>query len=147
MSMKQSKFVFDADIPKTVMPELREYLLPCEWLIPSWCQKVRVGWIAQEDEDDAALSIEVHYAYRWARINVFPCFHLQTDKREMVIHEILHAFASVLANYARDAIKLLVPEDEAPKFRQSLLDELTNRHEALVQDLTYCIVRKLDGNS
>lgn len=50
---------------------------------------------------------------------------------------------AVLANYAYDTISLLVPADDAPKFRESLLEELRVRHESMVQDLAHCLAGKL----
>lgn len=133
---------FDKEIPEAVLPELQRYVLACEWLIPAWCQEVFVGWIAENDEGDASITAQVHYEYRWARFTFYPCFHQQTLKQEQVVHEFLHAFAAVLADYARDTIKLLIPEDDAPKFRQHALDELARRHESVVQDFTHCLMRK-----
>jgi hypothetical protein len=140
-----SKFVYDVDIPSAILVELKRYLEPSGWLIPSWCQKMLIGWCADSDDGGAAINITVNYEYRWARITFFPAFHVQGDKREAVIHELIHAFAGILANYARDTIKLLIPEDEAPKFRQHCLDELQMRHEAFVQDMAHCIANKVTG--
>ena len=143
-----SKIIFDKEIPESIRAELEKYVLPCEWLIPAWCQKVLIGWSEDSDEDGAAISAYVVYEYRRARFTFYPCFHTQSDQQEAVVHEFFHAFVGVLADYARDEIKRLIPEDEAPKYRQSVLDELARRHEAVVQDLAYCVMSngKINGS-
>lgn len=137
-----SKIIFDKEIPETVLPELKHYVLPCEWLIPAWCEQVFIGWITNPDSEGATITTSLYYEYRWARLTFRPCFHEQTTKQEQVVHEFIHLFCGILADYARDTIKLLIPETDAPKFREHALAELTRRHESLTQDITLCIMRK-----
>jgi len=61
----------------------------------------------------------------------------------MVIHDLLHSMISILADYAHDEIARLLPEEESPKYRAAVLEELTRRHEAMTQDFARMINERL----
>lgn len=139
-----NKFIFNQAIPKVIVKELRQELKAYEWLIPDWCQRVYVDWAEQGSTDGTLITCQTAYEYRNARLTFYPQFLSEGDqKAEHIIHDLLHGFTSVLANYAYDTISLLVPPEDAPKFRESLLDELRIRHESMVQDLAHCLRQKL----
>lgn len=139
-----TKFIFNPAIPKVIAKELRQELKDYEWLIPSWCQHIHVDWAEQGSTEGTLITCQTSYEYRNARLTFYPQFLSEGDQRaEHVVHDLLHGFTAVLANYAYDTISLLVPPEDAPKFRESLLEELRIRHESMVQDLAHCLVGKL----
>jgi hypothetical protein len=139
-----NKFIFNPAIPKVIVKELRQELKAYDWLIPDWCQRVYVDWAEQGSTDGTLITCQTSYEYRNARLTFYPQFLSEGDqKAEHIIHDLLHGFTSVLANYAYDTISLLVPPEDAPKLRESLLEELRIRHESMVQDLAHCLGRKL----
>jgi hypothetical protein len=81
------------------------------------------------------------YEYRKAELTFYPLFLGETEdqRKEHVIHDMLHIFTSVMTDYAYTTIDRLVPEEEAPKFREALLEELRQRNESCVQDLAHCL--------
>lgn len=137
------KIQFDPDIPDSVKAELARQLVGYAWLVPGWCQRVFVGWQEKGDDKGTLVSCSAMYEYRNIRLTFYPAFLSEGELQpEHVIHDLLHGFTSVMADYAHDRINLLVPESEAPKFRESLLDELRVRHESFVQDLAFCLAQK-----
>lgn len=106
-------------------------------LLPSWAQLVYVRMDEAGDGNGTTIECRASYSYREFCMTFHPGFLAQPPEshKTQVIHEILHASSCVLADWARDTINLLVPESEAPKFRESLLEELRQRHESFVQDL------------
>lgn len=139
--MNNSKFTYQ-DIPSEILPELKAQFEPFAWLVPSWCQHIFISWNT-DGGDGAAMSLRTHYEYRWASLTVYPCFHEQPDKKELICHELIHAFSAVLWDFSRDTIKSLVPEDESPKFKKHLMNELRARNESMVQDLAFAIMQHL----
>lgn len=147
--MSQTPFRWDKGIPAEVLPALRQVLEPLAWLVPGWCQRVYVYWhdkdVANEHENGITISTSCHYDYRYTTLNFYPSFLAQSEeeKREMAMHDLLHAFSSVLAGFASDAIERLLPKDDAPKYREQVLEELRIRHESWTQDLAHCLFQKL----
>lgn len=134
----------DKTVPPEVQPTLAEVLRRYEWCIPAWCTVVTVRWcpVSQEDPDHRIAETSIAYEYREAYICVFSSWLEwdDVDRRRHLLHELLHIALAPLSDYARDEIKRLVPKQEAPKYRATLLDELTKRCEASVQDLTNIII-------
>jgi hypothetical protein len=90
-----------------------------------------------------------HYDYRWASIRVYPPWlaeppDVQTDN---LIHELYHVILCPLADWARDTLMKLVPKNEAEKFNAFLEQEVDQRVESVVQDLTYERMRAMPGKS
>lgn len=135
-----SKFTYAADIPPSIKRELAKAVKPYGWLIPSWCQLVQVNW-HPTGKDTILISCAIMYEYRQAELTFYPLFLSEPEDRrkEHVIHDMLHIFMSVVSDYAYATIDRLVPEEEAPKFREALLDELRQRNESCVQDLAHCL--------
>lgn len=106
-------------------------------LFPTWAQMIYVHYGDAGDGRAATIECRADYTYRFFSMTFDPSFLAQSEDehKTQVIHEILHASSCVMADWARDTINRLVPESEAPKFRESLLDELCQRHESFVQDL------------
>lgn len=128
-------FIYDKDIPDAILAEIKRNLEPWGWMVPGWCERIFVGYSVNSDEGGASACVTVEYAYRWARITFFPSFLVQADPLEDALHEVIHISLAPLTNYARDAIKRLVPVDEAPKFRDTLLEEIKERVESATEDI------------
>lgn len=142
-----SKIRFYDETPAVVRPELERFLSELNHLVPDWCSHVWVAWCAGDTSNASTVAdITAHYDYRWARMNVYASWLDQTEefKREALIHELMHLFVAPLADYARDTIKLLVPENEAEKFSKATAEQIRERGESVTQDLTRLI---LNGQS
>ena len=114
-------------------------------LLPTWAQLIYVHWGDAGDGKGATIECIANYSYRFFSMTFDPSFlpQREDEHRTQVIHEILHASSCVMADWARDTINRIVPESEAPKFRESLLEELRQRHESFVQDLALRLVDML----
>lgn len=128
-------FLYDNDIPAAVLGELQKALEQWAWIIPVWCERVFVGWSEESREENFSAVTNVEYCYRWARITFYPCFLKQEDMAKDALHELIHIPLQVASGWARERIQTLVSEEDAPKFRKVLLDELTERVEAATEDL------------
>jgi hypothetical protein len=138
--------LFD-EVPDFVKPELSRFLDDLNHLIPDWCSHVWVQWYSNDSGNASTCAdITVYYDYRWARMNVYASWLEQTEefKRESLIHELMHLFIAPLSDYARDIVKLLVPEDEAEKFHKATVSMMSERCESVTQDLTRLV---LNGHS
>jgi hypothetical protein len=143
------RFECDAAIPPEIGRELFAILEPLEWLLPPWCYRCGIYWCSDANnpsaQEGASISASVDYEYRHMSLTFYPGYFdaSPTDRRMSVIHDLLHCITSILADYVRDEIKRLIPEDEAPKYRGAVLDELCRRHEAMTQDLARMINERL----
>lgn len=133
-------FIYDTDIPAAILTEIQRSLEPWGWIVPTWCERVLVGWTEESHEENYSATTHVEYPYRWARITFYPCFLKQHSLSQDALHELIHIPMHVLAGWARDRIETLVTEADAPKFRRVLLDELTERIEAATEDLASRII-------
>lgn len=136
-----SKFIYDDDIPVYLLPELRRYLEPLEWLVPSWCNRVFIGWNGAESKDDGVAIMDnlVRYPYRWARITFYGRWTNQTDdlKPHLVAHEILHIAIDPLYHYACDVLGEIAADND--DLRRRVQTEMTDRVEAVTEDLAMII--------
>lgn len=125
------------DVPDLARGIIEPLVTRYSALFPTWAQLIYVHFGDAGDGKSGTIECTADYTYRFFSMTFDPSFLAQPedDHNRQVIHEILHASSCVLADWARDAINLLVPESDAPKFRESLLAELRQRHEAFVQDL------------
>jgi hypothetical protein len=141
--MNESKFSFKPDIPASLRPEIEKLFLPFEWLIPTWCDHVNIHWYS-DGNDSRAMDTAAYYDYRYAEIKIYPSFHDQNKRIQQrgILHELLHIVSAPLADYAAHTIELLL-EPDAPKFNRHAQDELRIRYEAMTQDLTHIVERKL----
>lgn len=133
-------FIYDKDIPAPILPALQKVLEPWAWIVPVWCERVFVGWSEESHEANYSATTNVEYPYRWARITFYPCFLKQDDMLRDALHELIHIPMHVVTGWTREKISTLVPEDDAPKFRKVLFDELTARCESATEDLTSRII-------
>ena len=143
------KFQFIEEWPSEVKTTVEARLADVQWLLPPWCQKCYVTYCddgrSQSLQEGASIQANCDYAYRRLTLTFYPCFLGQgvEEQREQCIHDLLHATTGILADYAQEEIKRLIPNDDAPKYRAALLDELQARHEAMTQDLAYIIANCL----
>lgn len=137
-----SRFKYDIDIPEAVLPELQKYVEPLDFLIPNWCSQVFIGWQdVNRSDPDTSINCSVYYDYRWARITFYASW-LQVreeNKREQVMHDIIHICLHPICGYVRSILKILVDEKEAAKFNASILEQVRERTEAVTEDLATII--------
>lgn len=133
-----SKFVYDADIPEIILPDLRRYLEPLECLVPAWCAQVYIGYDGRDSASGTGCIMDcvVKYHYRWARITVYGRWTNQPDfyKPHAVTHELLHISIDPLFCWATDKIKGLAGDDA--RICGMLQQEASERVEAVTEDLT-----------
>lgn len=124
-------------VPAVARQIIEPLVMRYQVLLPTWAQQIYIGWNGSGDGKGTTIDCHASYEYRSFTMTFHSGFIVQREDehKAQIIHEILHASSCVLADWARDTIDLLTPESEAPKFRQSLLEELRHRHESFVQDL------------
>lgn len=125
--------------------EIEKYLNPFLFLVPGWCNELIVKlWNSDGESGGSAIRTSISYEYRWAKIEFFSCWLLESDydKGFHVVHDLLHIPTSVYVDYAEEQIKRLCPESEAPKFNDLMLEESRVRCESMVQDLAHAIYKK-----
>jgi hypothetical protein len=136
---------------KNIRPDhkhkISQYLTKWEWMIPSWVQNVHCNlWDAEVDGE--RIAIKVNYDYRAICLDFSSGWLQEEDaaQESQVVHEIVHMYTAILADFARDRINTLCPTSEAEKFNAVLQEELRIRHESVTCDLTDVIWRKLSNN-
>lgn len=139
-----SKFEFLGEWPAEARSAVEPSLAGLEWLVPGWCETVWIAWASvprDNTEAESSATTGIEYPYRWAKITVRPGFLDDTarDRRSALIHELLHVFIGPLAEYAEQMADRLI-KDDAPKFHETVREELRVRHESAVQDLAHAIL-------
>lgn len=140
-----SKFHYAPSIPAHLLGVVKMYFDPLAWMIPAWCQKVTVSWCS-EGFEDAAVTTQVQFEYRWASIVLYPCWldSDDTTQKDNCIHEMLHLHLNPLYDYANNTLAVLLNEDET--FRVHSQEALRKLVEGAVQDLTATIFRRIYGD-
>jgi hypothetical protein len=117
---------------------LNKYL----WLVPQWCLFLDINlWDSTKDNDGQLACVYIQYDYRRIQID-FATAWLDRDDKEKefcLVHELLHGFLGLIADYSRNTFNTLCPDTEAEKFNEHLIRELTVRHESATQDLAWAI--------
>lgn len=145
----KSRFDYCGDIPSDLKEKLEAILNPLEWLLPPWCYKCGVYWCSDANnktaQGGAAIAAGTSYEYRHMSITFYPAFFdsTESERRMMTIHDLLHCITAVMADYACEELKRLLPEDDAPNYRGAVLDELERRAESVTQDLARIIHERL----
>jgi len=139
-----NKFKFLGEWPAESRAAVEPSLAGLEWLVPGWCETVWIAWASvprDNLEAEASATTSIEYPYRWAKIVVRPGFLDESveRRRSALIHELLHVFIGPLAEYAEQMADRLM-KDDAPKFHETVREELRVRHESAVQDLAYAIL-------
>ena len=97
------KFHYLGEMPSEVKPAIQKQLEPLAVLLPGWVQKVNVFWCDDPTDenyrDGAAISANCAYDYRVLTLTFTPLWLGETDevRREMTIHDVLHAITQDLA--------------------------------------------------
>ena len=139
------KFEFLGEWPVEAKAAVEPSLADLEWLVPAWCDSVSIRWspISDTGDESASATCQWAYEYRWARIDIHPCFLSDPpkDRRSGLIHELLHVFIGPLSQYAEEMADRLI-KDDAPKFHATVREELRVRNESAVQDLAHAILAR-----
>ncbi|TXH40603.1 MAG: hypothetical protein E6Q97_39365 [Desulfurellales bacterium] len=134
------EIIFDADFPSVVRSEMERLLNDTVWLCPIWLQKLFIGFGSQADDPDAAARFILQKDYRWARLQVTMDFFTSDNPREMLIHELVHAFTIPLKTCANDAFQDLGLDQ---KLYDVLFRQLDKSMEQVTQDFAFVIEKRL----
>jgi hypothetical protein len=132
------KYWFSPNVPDEVKSSCKDLLIANEYLIPTWCNEVRIFWNA-EGEPDAAAYIETSYSYRCASITICPPFlSEEPEDRELRIrHELCHIVSAPLVSYARSLANIFGADDDNIK---ALVDrESSEKVESMTEDLVFIL--------
>lgn len=132
------KFWFSPHMPDEILEVAKEYFLPLEWMIPAWCEEVRIFWNEEglsDESSTAAAYMSSSYSYRFARIALCPSFlNQEEEERKLTVsHELSHVVLSPFANYVRETFDTLAGENEM--IRKLVDTEIRERYEAITEDL------------
>lgn len=144
-TMHRPRVEFLHKMPAEVLDSVQNLVNEWSWLTPPWCQDLYIGWDAAGRDDQRAMDCQISYAYRRITIRIYSAFldEAPQKRQQFFIHELLHGFVGVMAEFVESAIDRLVPDNDAPKFRETLRAELDQRHESVVQDLAYRIEQRM----
>lgn len=136
-------FHFYEDWPDELLESVLTSLKTVEWLLPPWCISACVFW--DDEEVEGVCHADIDYDYRRYKINFGPKWLTQDTetRREILTHEFIHAHNILISQFAEREIERLIPEDEAPKYRASVLEALSIRVEQATCDLTHCINQRI----
>lgn len=141
------EIIYNKNIEPQNKAEIEKRLTPFLWLAPNWCLELYVNlWDSVEGGELASISLS--YDYRRITID-FATAWLDRDaaiKEQTIIHELLHGYLGLVADYARDSFNNLCSKDDAPKFNEHLQNELRIRHESATQDLSFALLNKFNAD-
>jgi hypothetical protein len=135
------------DFPKELKPVIVEYIHRYAWLLPAWCSDLHIVYRTVKDKNpDVAAELTSEESYRNAVMVIYAGFLTQDDKRrrKIIVHEMIHITVNPLGDFALRAIRNLAPDKDEPKLNAVLQDELTERWEAVTEDLANIIVEMED---
>lgn len=136
-----NKFTFDAAVPAEARDALRPYLDAYAWLVPAWCHRVYVYWLASDGEDgDTDAEVNPMFDYRYAKLTFYANWLAGPPERRgaVVAHELLHIVTNPLMRYIRRVAKDAFEEDE-PKLFAHVEEGLRERCEGVIEDLAQMI--------
>jgi hypothetical protein len=131
---------FDPDIPADIRAIVEAYVDRWSWLLPRWLQRLNVLVRDQGEVNEVANCHSLRH-YRWATVTLYSCWLTDNEERreQSFVHELLHIPTAALAQFSRDAIKLLA-KDEA--LQATLLAQLDERNEAATSDFADVIYQR-----
>ncbi len=139
-----TEVIFDKDFPEGLRHGVGDKIRSLSWLFPRWLQSLRIGYNSNDRDDDVAF-VNLEKPYRFARLTICGAYlnYDDDEQRAMLIHELIHLHNLDFANFVRETMDLLCPKDEAPKFNESLRKMVTEKMEAMTQDIAFAIFQNL----
>lgn len=127
-------------IPPEVATVLEPIIERWKFLLPTWCQDLRIEWKPDLDGDIAETSI--HYANRWAVIRVAaPWLDGEpADRETVIIHEMIHVTMEPLQRAAFTTVDTLTEKD-SPAYRLAER-QIRDGTEAVAEDLARAMYRR-----
>jgi len=111
-------------------------------LIPLWCSSLWFEYRPEGLMEDEVMRICINYPYRQAIILASPLlFDVRVSealRERYLVHEFMHLAVEPLAEWAKGNLERLL--DDAPKYRETVIGELRDRVESIVQDLAHGIL-------
>lgn len=135
--------VFNGAIQPENQKVIGKYLEPWLWLTPPWCHQIYVN-LWDSDGGEQLAEVTVRYEYRRIQLTLYTCWLDRPEKERVkgIVHELIHGFIAIMADYARNSFDILCPDEEAEKFNKHLQAELAQRHEAATEDLANVLYDK-----
>ena len=144
--LDMSKIVFSSKFPKDLAELIKPIFDELDWLVPSWAEEVIIHHTPTDADIDA--SCEINYGGRFITISIHPLFFETNSEDRFItlIHELVHGFGKVFADYSRTVIKQILSDEDDTRLMDLILNEMYERNEAMTQDLAYAIYNKLYKN-
>jgi hypothetical protein len=131
------------DVPKEVQPLIKEHLRRIEHLVPSWCNKISVKFVTDNESDEDGnikyAEVVVQHEYRRTTLYVYPPW-LDDDeetRHERLRHEMAHLSTAPLFQLACR----IVDECFADEAGKLLKGELQKASEAATEDFMQILKR------
>lgn len=136
------KFLIMGDWPDEILPTIKQLAQEFQWFVPLWCQRATIIYSPNYEDP---MTCQLQNEYRLIRLRVGPSLLDDTPahRRETFIHELIHGFLLPFNDYACDSIERALPDDENPKLKSVILEELRERNEQATQDLAFVLARKI----
>lgn len=139
-----TEIIFNPQIQPINRLVIEKYIKKYSWIIPRWCHQLHVGlW---DCKDDTLAEVKVDYCYRRATVDIYSSWldRTEVEQEKALLHELIHIHLAIMADYARNEFNNLCPKEEAAKFNQHLIDQLTIYHESITEDLAFAILNKFN---
>lgn len=140
-----SKFIYSEQIPKEILPAIKETLNKYEFLVPNWMQYVKVSWNGAPPDKGTSAQAVADYSYRWGHIFVCPAFLSESDieRDDTLVHELIHLTLNPLQSFYEHLLKYL---DAQPERVQNFMDEqFGEKLETVTVDLADIILKMTKG--
>lgn len=135
------RIAYPAAMPDDLRRMLGRYVERWSWLAPRWCEELIVRF--EEIEGDGLAECSVRRDYRWAHIMIGPGFlasYRETERDEIIIHELLHIHHTALSEVFGDILDTYVADD---KQRKMLAAQKQRAIEMMTVDLTTSLVARV----
>jgi hypothetical protein len=131
---------FDGDIPEDVRAIIAPYFPLMEVLAPQWCSRLWVRWEPDCETDSCRSCTLTRYEYRYGTVTLHGRWlaQLDADRKETLIHEVLHLYVAPLSGYVRH-LAYQLSEDE--KLQAVTEEQCREYQESVTQDLTLLVMR------
>lgn len=142
--MPGTRVTYDIEIPAELQDGIVRQVEENVDILPAWCLSLYVLWDT-EQEPGCAAAVEPNLAYRRAALRIGPKWPQNTDpyRREIIVHEFLHAHDWPLVKLLHDMADMLEKNYDAPVLAARLRDEIATAREQATTDLTELVVRLL----
>jgi hypothetical protein len=138
-----SKFIYSDNIPKEVLPLIKEKLAPFEDFLPGWVTELRVYWDLKPTVSGTSTG---DLAYRNGYITFYPPFLDEKPDEQLntALHEVIHIIISPLVNFYQQLFNCIPDVDE--KIKNFIDQEFDEKLEGITVDLTTVLLQLTNKN-